>query len=218
MTARARQILAGSLPISEVRVEDTYGLPQQGMNEKGLFFGGASTEAVPSDPAQKGKPEFDGVLIDYVLRHAANVREALQIIQSYNIPSTEGQMLFADRSGNSFVWESGGVVLPGTGRYQVITNFLQSRKPSEKRRDRRFKIVDGQLSVSPQLSHDLVRTLLQEAQQDSTQYSIVFDLTNLSMDVYQRRQFTTPVTLHMPEELSKGPRASSISALFEWIQ
>jgi hypothetical protein len=124
-------------------------------------------------------------------------------------------LLFADRSGNSFIIEAGNVVLPGTGRYQVMTNFLQSHEPSGKRLDRRYKIVDGRLSQAPKLSPDLKKALLQETQQDITQYSTVFDLTKLEVQVYQRRQFGRAVTIHLAEELANGARATAIRALFE---
>jgi hypothetical protein len=214
LTARARRVIAGALPFSDLTIEDSYGSPQQGMNEKGLFFGGAATEMAHAD-ASRARKTYDGVLVDFVLRHAANVKEALHLIESYDFPSPEGQLLFADHSGNSFIFEAGNVVLPGTGRYQIITNFLQSREPGEKSRDRRYKIVDRQLSQGPELSHDLVRALLQEAQQDITQYSTVFDLTNIEVQIYHRRQFGQVVTIHIPDELAKGPRATEIRRLFE---
>jgi hypothetical protein len=214
LTDRARQVITGSIPFAELNIEDSYGLPQQGVNEKGLFFGGAATETVLADPARARQP-YEGVLVDLVLRHAANVQEALKLLESYDFPSPEGQLMFADRSGNSFIWEAGNVVLRGAGRYQVMTNFLQSREPSRKRLDRRYRIVDGRLGQAPELSHDLVRELLRQTQQDITQYSTVFDLTNLEVQIYQRRQFGRAVTIRLPDELASGARATQIRALFE---
>jgi hypothetical protein len=214
LTARARRVIAGALPFSDLTIEDSYGSPQQGMNEKGLFFGGAATEMVHAD-ASRARKTYQGVLVDFVLRHAANVKEALHLIESYDFPSPEGQLLFADRYGNSFIFEAGNVVLPGTGRYQIITNFLQSREPGEKSRDRRYKIVDRRLSQGPELSRDLARALLQQAQQAITQYSTVFDLTNIDVQIYQRGQFGQAVTIHLANELAKGPRATEIRRLFE---
>jgi hypothetical protein len=124
-------------------------------------------------------------------------------------------LLCADRSGESFILEAGKVVLRGTGRYQVITNFLQSPNSADKNSDRRYKIVDGRLSQGPKLSADLVRSLLHDTQQGITQYSTVFDLTNLDLQIYQRRDFSKAVTIRLPDELAKGPRAAEIRALFE---
>src|SRR5262245_6914450 len=44
--------------ITKIRPEDLYGLPQGGMNEKGLFFDGASTDVIRAAPA-RGKKEYD---------------------------------------------------------------------------------------------------------------------------------------------------------------
>lgn len=215
MTARMRQAMAGLFPVSELSVEDTYGLPMQGMNEKGLFCGGAETELVPEGWSHPGISRFEGDITDLILRRAANVREALQLIEQYNYWVPEGNLLCADASGDSFILEAGGVVRRGSGGYQIATNFLQSRHPSQKRLDQRYRILDGGLRDRPELSVDLVRTLLEAAQQGITQYSLVFDLTNLNVQVYQRRDFKRAVTIRLIDELAKGPRAAQISTLFE---
>jgi hypothetical protein len=211
LSRRARQALAGAIPLNDVGIEDTYGYPQQGINEKGLFFGGAQTEMVLSEGR---KPRFDGVVVDHILRHCKNVREALSVIQAYDFPAPEGQLLFADPTGQSFIWEAGGAVLMGTGRYQIITNFLQSRQPKEMSRDRRYKTVDNRLKSNPKLSPNLVKSLLVETQQDITQYSLVFDLSHLTVDLYERRQFSNAVTIRIVDQLAMGPGAAQISALF----
>ena len=108
-------------------------------------------------------------------------------------------------------------MLRGNGRYQIATNFLQSRHPRQKKLDDRYRILDRRLSEGPELSHDLVRSLLEAAQQDITQYSAVFDLTNLSVQVYQRRDFKRAATIRLADERVKGPRIAEISTLFEWI-
>jgi hypothetical protein len=215
LTDRARQAMSGSIPLDQLKAEDTYGIPQQGMNEKGLFCGGAETEIVSEDSSHAGLPRYDGIVTDLILRKAANVRDALQLLESHDYWMREGQLLCADRSGESFILEAGKVVLRGTGRYQVITNFLQSRNSADKNSDRRYKIVDGRLSQGPKLSADLVRSLLHDTQQGITQYSTVFDLTNLDLQIYQRRDFSKAVTIRLPDELAKGPRAAEIRALFE---
>lgn len=212
LSARARQVILGTVPISEADITDTYGYPQQGINEKGLFFGGAATETVRS---VSRKRTYVGVIVDYILKHARNVEEALELLKDYEFPSSEGHLLFADPSGRSFIWEAGSVVLPGSGRFQIITNFLQSVYPEEQARDHRYKIVDGQLRGAPELSHELIRSILSETQQNITQYSAVFDLTHFTIDLYRRRDFSSSVKLNIEEQLEGPPRALQISTLFE---
>lgn len=215
LTARMRQAIAGLIPIGKLSIEDTYGLPMQGMNEKGLFCGGAETEIVHDDWSYPGILKFEGDVTDLILRHAASVPDALQLVERYNYWLPEGNLLCADASGDSFILEAGGAVLRGSGRYQIATNFLQSLHPSQKGLDQRYRSLDGRLKEGPELSLDLVRSLLESAQQGITQYSLVFDLTNLKVQVYQRRDFKRAVTIRLSDEWTKGPRVAKISTLFE---
>jgi len=215
LTARMRQAMDGLLPVSELGVEDAYGLPMQGINEKGLFCGSAETQEVSEGWSRPGIPKFDGDVTDLILRHAGSVPEALRLLAPYNYWIPEGNLLCADRSGDSFILEAGGTVLRGTGGYQIATNFLQSRYPRQKKLDRRYRLLDSRLSERPELSRDLVTSLLKAVQQGITQYSVVFDLTNLSLEIYQRRDFSRAVTIHLSDEWIKGARVARMSTLFE---
>jgi len=113
LTARMRQAMAGLIPVSELTVEDAYGVPMQGMNEKGLFCGGAETEIVHDDWSHPGIPEFKGDVADLIVRHAASVPDALQLIGHYNYWLPEGNLLCADASGDSFILEAGGLCFGG---------------------------------------------------------------------------------------------------------
>ena len=42
--------------ITKINPEDLYGLPQGGMNEKGLFFDGAATDVIKAPPARGRAP------------------------------------------------------------------------------------------------------------------------------------------------------------------
>ena len=42
--------------ITQIKPEDLYGLPQGGMNEKGLFFDGASTDVIKASPHPERRP------------------------------------------------------------------------------------------------------------------------------------------------------------------
>ena len=112
--------------ITKIKPEDLYGLPQGGMNDKGLFFDMASTDSVKVPPAP-GKKVYDGRLEDLIMRKCATVEEALKLLDQYAFTAVQGQCLFADKTGDSFIIEAGGVILRKKGNYQVITNFRQSK-------------------------------------------------------------------------------------------
>src|SRR5262249_24465383 len=123
----SRPKLGGSAEgITKGKPEDLYGRPPGGMDEKGLFFDGASTEVIKG-PAAPGKKAYDGRLEDLILRKCATVEEALKILETYAFNSVQGQWMFADKTGDSAIIEAGEVIVRKKGNYQVMTNFLQSK-------------------------------------------------------------------------------------------
>jgi hypothetical protein len=214
---RAQELIRGganpSKMLETLTEDDLYGLPQQGINEKGLFFGGAQTEAVDAR-SRPGAVRYDGHIVDLIMRTCETVAEALKVLGANDYIMPAGNVLFGDKSGDSFVLEPGNVIIPGSGGHQVITNFLQSKEPNEKRVDRRYRIVDGGLGRGSRLSREVATALLQAAQQSITQYSIVIDLTHATVIVYRDRQFEHGIELDVNAELNKGPHAVRIRDLF----
>lgn len=212
---RVQRVLQGKLDeLDSVTPEDLYGIPQQGVNEKGLFFGSAQTEVVEQAP-RPGRPKYEGAIVDLILRRCATVAEALQLLDSYQYVMPAGQVLFADRSGDSFILEAGHVIAHTAGRHQVMTNFLQSREPERRQTDRRYTLVESRLRQRPKLSLALATSLLRSVQQSNTQYSLVFNLTDGRVFVYRDRRFDEGVELAVGAEVAKGARAGRIRHLFE---
>lgn len=80
------------------------------MNEKGLFFDGASADVIPITAIQ-GKKAYDGRLEDLILRKCATVEKTLKLLEIYAFNSVQGQWLFADRTGDSVIIEAGDVIV-----------------------------------------------------------------------------------------------------------
>jgi penicillin V acylase-like amidase (Ntn superfamily) len=212
---RVQEVLQGKIDqLDALTPEDLYGIPQQGVNEKGLFFGGAQTETV-EQPARPGRLKYEGAIVDLILRRGATVVEALEMLQTYEYVMPAGQLLFADKSGDSFILEAGHVIAKKAGRHQVMTNFLQSREPEKRETDRRYTLVDSRLRQEQKLSVDLAVSLLSSVQQSNTQYSLVFNLTDGRVFVYRSRRFDEGVELVVGAEVAKGPRAGRIRSLFD---
>ncbi len=199
--------------ITKVRPEDLYGLPQGGMNDKGLFFDMASTDAVKLTPAL-GKKVYDGRLEDLILRKCATVGEALKLLDQYAFTIVQGQCLFADQTGDSFVLEAGGTVIRKKGGYQVMTNFLHSKVEPTSVTCPRYKLVSQSLAGRKEVSVDQVRSLLKATAQKFTQYSTIFDLKSGEVHIHQRGDFDRTVKINLKEELGKGERALKIASLF----
>ena len=65
---RVQEVLQGKIDqLDALTPEDLYGIPQQGVNEKGLFFGGAQAETV-EQPARPGRLKYEGAIVDLILR------------------------------------------------------------------------------------------------------------------------------------------------------
>jgi hypothetical protein len=215
LSPRVQEVLRGAVyKLDALTPEDLYGIPQQGVNEKGLFFGGAQTDAV-EQPARPGRLKYEGAIVDLILRRCATVAEALQMLETYEYVMPAGQLLFADKSGDSFILEAGHVIAKKEGRHQVMTNFLQSREPERRQIDRRYTLVDTQLRRDPMLSIPSAASLLSAVQQSNTQYSLVFDLTHGRVFVYQERRFAESVELDVEAEVGRGARAGRIRNLFD---
>jgi penicillin V acylase-like amidase (Ntn superfamily) len=200
--------------ITKVRPADLYGLPQGGMNDKGLFFDMASTDVVRF-PAASGKKVYDGRLEDLIMRRCATVEEALKLLEQYAFTAVQGQCLFADKSGDSFIIEAGGVIIRKNGNHQVITNFRQSQITPDKVTCPRYKLVSRSLADKKEFSVNLVRSLLKETVQQFTTYSTIFDLTNGEIYIHNQRDFDRTVKINLKEELGKPERALKIASLFK---
>jgi choloylglycine hydrolase len=200
--------------ITKIKPEDLYGLPQGGMNEKGLFFDGASTDVIQVSAAA-GKKTYDGRLEDLILRKCATVEEVLQLLETYAFNSVQGQWMFADRTGDSVIIEAGDVIIRKKGIYQVMTNFLQSKVEPANVTCPRFKRVSRSLAEQRDVSVDLVRSLLKVTAQQFTTYSTICDLTNGVVYVHHRGDFDRTLKIDLKAELAKGERVVKIESLFK---
>jgi predicted choloylglycine hydrolase len=160
-----------------------------GINSEGLALGFASVDDIGYEPPP-GPALISGLAYRFVLEHSANVEEAIATLQSIPISfipsSPEGlitHILLADRSGASAVVEflpEGIVVSPTETPYQVMTNTHWAGPADQLSCDRYRTAID--LLERERWSIDSVglMTVLSEIR-SSTQWSIVYDLQDLSM-------------------------------------
>ncbi len=161
--------------------------PFDGMNEQGLAVG---MMAVPhgeggTDPQE---PTVDSLLlIRLLLDYAADVDEALALVQKYNVDWGGGppvHYLLADASGHSAVVEYLGgepVVLRGTEPWQVSTNFIISEAMPEGANSacwRYNRAYEALQQAEGHMSSEEAMALLAAVAQDITIWSAVYDLTS----------------------------------------
>jgi hypothetical protein len=133
---------------------------------------------IPKDP---NRPTLlNSQLLRLVLDHAKDVNEAISLIGQYNAEFLlPVHFHIADASGKSAIVEyTDGkiVVVRDENPWQVSTNFLISEK--NKPDCWRYKLVSESLSKADgRIPQDEAMRLLSRAKQDSTVWSIVYNLS-----------------------------------------
>jgi hypothetical protein len=203
---------------------DVVNWPQGGMNEEGLFFDGATAESmdVPRDPSKPDHGHEKG-LIFKAIEECTTVEEVLAYFERYDHSGGwGGQYLVGDRFGYSAIIEPLNVIKK-TGRYQVITNFLQSKTPPEKSQDPRYRLAARLLDESDDYSVDLVRRVLSATHWEEysgsmtvTLYSYVCDLKRGDIYIYNFHDFEQVAKINLRDELAKGESVRTIASLFPY--
>jgi predicted choloylglycine hydrolase len=151
-----------------------------GMNECGVAI---AQNAVPkrNTPKDPNKPTLlNSQIIRLVLDHAKDVDEALTLIQQYNVDFANVCVHFhiADASGKSAIVEyiDGGVSIVCDGNlWQVSTNYLFSEPQQPD--CWRYKTASQALAEAQgSISQDEAMSLLKDTSQDTTVWSVVYNL------------------------------------------
>ncbi len=193
------------------------GWAQGGMNEKGLFFDAART------PFQEiffeGKSNPTGFIWQTILDQAANVKEAIAILQQHNLPElSEVTVMLADASGNAVlvgahnhsvgIWPVAGATLLQTNFNQWHPNL--SNEPA----CWRYDTATRHLAQFKEVSVENILSILRKTHQDSmTVYSNIYDLKNKTVYIYNKRNFDHALTVQLPEFFQNGDCLLSLDSL-----
>jgi len=180
-------------------------LPFDGMNERGLAVGMAAVTLGDMKP-DPNKETIDSLMvIRKMLDQAANVDEAVVILQSYNIDWGSGpplHYLIADRSGRAVLaefYEGKLQLLPNDKPWHLATNFLISAvNGSAVGQCARYDKLEGQLSTTDRgLDVGDAMSLLQDVSQANTQWSVVYGFSTGDVTVTMGRQYDRVHTFHI---------------------
>ncbi|MBH1939615.1 linear amide C-N hydrolase [Mobilitalea sibirica] len=184
---------------------------QGGMNEKGLFYDGATCprSEVPYD---ERKSDLGMDLGEIIISKCANVSEVIEMVKEYNIPSSYADhLMFADASGDSVVieWmENDLKIIPKKEEYQLITNFWLSNPDLGGYPCSRYEKAKSMLEDSEkEFTYETMTRILDATSQDwgngGTRYSNVYDLNEKVVYVYYMGDFYKPIKINLLNELKK---------------
>ena len=191
------------------------GQPQGGMNEKGLFYDFTYTPFLKVTKSE-GKPFYEGNLIHKMMQECADIDEAIELLNGYNLKFLErGQLIIGDADGNSAIIEGDSIIYK-KGDYQICTNFSQSQYKEGTYPCDRYNKVDDMLKNN-KVDLNLIRDALNETHNEGkykTQYSNIYDLKNKIIYLYYFHDYDNVVQIDLNAELQKGKRTIDMYELF----
>jgi hypothetical protein len=182
--------------------------PRAGLNDKGLFFQALPLTGEP-DPPVEGKQPSTGNLALRALRTCATVAEVRELLETEDLGEGDEQFLFADATGAAILAER-GAVHEMSGDSFVATNFRLSRASTGEIPCPRY-LAAGMVLGKPDVpSFDATRGALAAAVQDSTLYSVVFDLVDGKGYLWAGRDFGNAAEFDLTKELNKGAHEDDV--------
>ena len=186
------------------------GFIQGGMNEKGLFYDGASCPKTDI-PNSKDKPTLGMDLGDTILSKCSNVDEAIDSLKKHNIPNSYGDhLLLADETGKSVVveWVQNEIkIIPKDKNYQIATNFFLSKPELGGYPCTRYDTAQKMLWNDKNISVKSFISILDAVKQDwgdgGTKYSNIYDLKNKRVYIFYKHDFTRYASFSLDDELKK---------------
>lgn len=179
--------------------------PLDGLNETGLAVSVNMIEDSDTIEQNTDKPDITTTTaIRLLLDKAANVEEAIELLNSYDMHASFGYMVhfaIADRAGNSVVVEyvNNEMVVTET---QAVTNFYlaEGKKTGigTAQSHERYEILMNRLADSETLEMNDVRDALDSVSKDnfgefeSTEWSIVMNQSTGEVRYYHRENYTEP--------------------------
>ena len=154
-----------------------------GVNEKGLAASLLDTDVYGETHMNTNKPDIlVTIAIRLLLDKAANVDEAIKLLEKYDINTSHGwtQHIFvSDKSGNSAIieWENDEMKVI---KYNVCTNFRMADLTDYSTKCDRFDFLDSSLKENDKNSIEESFKYLKGAKQKNTVWSVVFNLDDFS--------------------------------------
>lgn len=177
-----------------------------GMNECGVAIGEMSVYGSKSSIDPNKVTLGANTIMRLVLDYAKDVDEAVELFRSYNVyfpPAPPLHYLVSDSQGNSAVIEyiNGELkVIRNQKPWQVATNFFiyNIGKDSEVL-CRRYRTAEAYLTEKNGLiTEEEAMNLLHEISQGSTQWSVVYNMTNGNIKIVMGKKYDSVLSFKLP--------------------
>lgn len=178
--------------------------PLDGMNEKGLCVAVLMIQDNASINQDTGKPDLTTTTaVRLLLDRAADVEEALALLEQYDLHSSMGMMIhfaLADAGGNSVAVEYVGNNMVVT-ETPALTNFYLAEGEKQgigtAQSHTRYDILTDALTRSPSMTLEQVRDTMDSVSKDnfgefeSTEWTVVYDQSTGEVCYYHRENYET---------------------------
>jgi len=201
------------------------GFAQGAINEAGLMFDGFGMPYLAINNME-GKTQMPiGQAMQNIMHTSSNVKEVKDYLSKIDLSSlTTGMVVFVDRTGDYLIVEGEGLIL-GNDAEQSFSNFYPSQTSCTSDVDLPYyqNGINFQEKYEANFSMDYCSAVMENFSQatvskpssvSKTQYTTVYDLENLIIQVYLFNNFEECVEIDLKEYLQKGNQTLSIPDLF----
>lgn len=192
---------------NDIRVLAALYAPLDGMNEKGLAVSVNMIQDSASISQSTDKPDLTTTTaVRLLLNKAANVDEALALLQEYDLHASMGMMIhfaLADAAGRAVVVEYIGNQMVVT-ETPVVTNFYLAEGTKHgigtQQSHVRYDILTQALADHSTMTMEEVRDAMDSVSKDnfnefeSTEWTAVFDLSSGAAHYYHRENYENRYT------------------------
>ena len=192
---------------------------QGAINEAGLVFDGFANPhlAIHNTEGKLDIPISDAV--KNIMQTMQSVEEVKTYLAKINLSSlTSSQIVFVDRSGSYLIVEGDELII-GEEKEKAFSNFYYSQVKSEEAVEIEtfqngltfLKSTEG--TSTPSYCSDVMQSLSNK-KVFGTQYSTIYDLDALTIQVHLFHDYSNTVEINLKEELKKGNHKTMIAELF----
>lgn len=187
--------------------------PLDGMNDQGLCVAVLMIQDHASISQDAGKSDLTTTTaVRLLLDKAADVEEALALLEQYDLHSSMGMMVhfaLADADGNSVAVEYIGdkMVVMGT---PILTNFYLAEGEKQgvgtAQSHTRFDILTDALAQSPSMTLEQLRDAMDSVSKDnfgefeSTEWTVAYDQSTGEVRYYHRENYETAYLFQVGQE------------------